>query len=98
MFRNAGKTQTFNDYLPLTITTPTADFDGDGLSDMSEIDTYKTNPNLADTDGDQLSDSQEVLILKTNPNNPDSSKEIHFGQTFDRAEMCKMNFGFTNVD
>lgn len=70
---SAGKSQTFNDYLPLTITTPTADFDGDGLSDMSEIDTYKTNPNLADTDGDQLSDSQEVLILQTNPNNPDSN-------------------------
>ena len=34
----------------------------------------------------------------SNPNNPDPSKEIRFGQTFDRAEMCKMNFGFTFAD
>jgi hypothetical protein len=34
----------------------------------------------------------------SNPNNPDNSKEVRFGQTFDRAEMCKMNFGFTYAD
>lgn len=26
-----------------------------------------------------------------NPNNPDPTKTIHFGQTHDRAEMCKVN-------
>jgi hypothetical protein len=34
----------------------------------------------------------------SNPANPDPTKEIRFGQTFDRAEMCKMNFGFTDAD
>lgn len=69
---SAGKTQTFNDFLPLTITTPTADFDGDGLTDISEIETYLTNPNAADTDGDQLTDAQEALVLRTDPNKRDS--------------------------
>lgn len=31
----------------------------------------------------------------TNPNNPDPSKVVRFGQTFDRAEMCKLTFGYT---
>jgi hypothetical protein len=34
----------------------------------------------------------------SNPNNPDPEKEIRFGQTFDRAEMCKMTYGYTFAD
>ena len=33
-----------------------------------------------------------------NPANPDPDKEIKFGQTFDRNEMCKMNFGYTDAE
>lgn len=33
-----------------------------------------------------------------NPNNPDPAKTIRFGQTFDRSEMCKMNFWYVNVN
>ncbi|WP_319455684.1 MULTISPECIES: hypothetical protein [unclassified Mycobacterium] len=36
------------------------DSDSDGLTDVQENDTYKTNPNVKDTDGDVLSDGVEV--------------------------------------
>jgi hypothetical protein len=37
------------------------DTDGDGLSDKSEIDTWKTDPVNPDTDGDGYNDGFEVL-------------------------------------
>lgn len=36
------------------------DTDGDGLTDIVEIDVYKTNPNKKDTDGDGYSDKIEI--------------------------------------
>jgi Big-like domain-containing protein/thrombospondin type 3 repeat protein len=37
------------------------DSDGDGLSDVQEVNTYRTNPLSNDTDGDRLSDGKEVI-------------------------------------
>ena len=55
---------------PDPITTPGADFDGDGLTDTAEIQTYGTNPQDPDTDGDGYSDGQEVLNLGVGSANP----------------------------
>ena len=38
----------------------TSDYDGDGLTDHEEINTYHTDPRLADSDGDGLDDAYEV--------------------------------------
>ena len=43
------------------------DFDSDGLTNLEEIDTYKTNPAVADTDEDGLTDGDEVNKYKTDP-------------------------------
>ena len=39
------------------------DTDGDGLSDVSETDTYGTDPALTDTDRDGLSDGDELIAV-----------------------------------
>ena len=39
---------------------PNADSDGDGLTDVDEINTYHSDPQEADTDGDGVSDGDEV--------------------------------------
>ena len=36
------------------------DTDGDGLTDIAEIEVHKTNPNIPDSDGDGFSDGTEV--------------------------------------
>lgn len=43
------------------------DSDEDGLSDLQEVISTKTNPNNIDTDGDRLSDYDELEILFTDP-------------------------------
>ena len=43
-----------------------ADFDGDGISNMSEVTSYETFPTLWDTDGDLIPDGLE-LALNTSP-------------------------------
>ena len=43
------------------------DDDGDGLSDVDEINIYHTDPKRADTDGDGLSDPDELQVYQTNP-------------------------------
>lgn len=48
------------------------DTDGDGLTDIDEINIYLTNPILADTDFDGLSDGDEVNLYGTDPTNPDT--------------------------
>lgn len=51
------------------------DDDGDGLSDVDEINTYATNPKRADSDGDGLSDPSELQTHLTNPNLADSDND-----------------------
>ena len=46
------------------------DKDGDGLTDLSEIYKYDTNPNSADTDGDGWSDGEELADGMYSPTNP----------------------------
>lgn len=48
------------------------DSDGDGLSDIDEMDIYGTDPNNPDTDNDGLTDGEEVLKYKTKPLVPDT--------------------------
>jgi hypothetical protein len=43
-----------------TDTSMAIDSDGDGLVDIREIDTFRTNINKSDSDNDQLSDGKEV--------------------------------------
>jgi uncharacterized repeat protein (TIGR02543 family) len=51
------------------------DDDGDGLTDVDEINTYGTNPKRADSDGDGLSDPDELQVYLTNPMNPDMDND-----------------------
>jgi hypothetical protein len=44
-------------------TLPTADFDGDGISDDDELSVYGTNPQKPDTDDDGLNDGAELNFL-----------------------------------
>ena len=43
------------------------DTDGDGLTDIDEVNVYGTNPFNPDTDGDGLTDGDEVNIIGTDP-------------------------------
>jgi len=51
------------------------DFDGDGLSDGAERNTYGTSPYKADTDNDSLSDYDEIFVYYTNPIKSDSDDD-----------------------
>lgn len=46
------------------------------------------------TKGSQIRVECEYDNSAMNPNNPDPTKTVHFGQTHDKSEMCKMNFVF----
>ncbi len=52
---------------PQTDAAPSADTDGDGVSDEQETMVYNTNPNVADTDLDGLSDGEEIYVYGTDP-------------------------------
>jgi hypothetical protein len=47
-------------YMVFSPIDPTADTDGDGLSNIEELDHYGTDPSVADTDGDGMNDGDEV--------------------------------------
>jgi hypothetical protein len=69
----------YNDYKSI-------DTDMDGLTDVAELKTYKTNPNLADSDGDGIDDLFEVNSPVLDPN---------FGGD---ATGDYDNDGFTNIE
>jgi hypothetical protein len=52
-----------------------ADGDGDGLSDLGEIDVHGTDPVNPDSDFDGLTDGEEVLVHGTDPLDPDSDED-----------------------
>lgn len=63
--------------IPISIANPTSgnpnDWDGDGLSNLDEMNVHHTNPYDADTDGDGYNDYEEAVTLKndnTNKFNP----------------------------
>jgi hypothetical protein len=58
-------------YVPVSISED-QDSDGDGLTDLDEINIYATDPNNADTDSDGLTDGEEINQYVTDPINPDS--------------------------
>jgi hypothetical protein len=58
----------------LGATHPTADYDADTLSNLSEYEVHKTDPNVADGDNDQLHDGGE-LAAGTDPFNPDTDSD-----------------------
>ncbi|RJP58647.1 MAG: hypothetical protein C4541_07540 [Candidatus Auribacter fodinae] len=51
------------------------DYDGDGLSDLDEINTHGTDPALRDTDGDGLEDNTEISVHNTDPVNADPDND-----------------------
>ena len=61
------------------------DHDGDGLSDLDEINNYGTDPGLKDTDGDGLEDDDEILVYNTDPSeqDPDNDGLTDFQEKFD---------------
>jgi hypothetical protein len=67
---------------PPTTIDPTLDTDGDGLTDVEEIETYGTNPNNYDTDGDTVSDYLEAKDGYSDPFNPDTD-----GDGYDDSEQ-----------
>lgn len=54
------KYEKLNQYCLATIIDKTRDTDGDGLTDLDEINRYKTHYLFSDTDGDGHSDGEEV--------------------------------------
>lgn len=65
---------------------PTADTDGDGLSDWDEVHLHGTDPTNPDTDGDGQSDFDEI-IAGTDPLDPDSFFAIIHMSVEDDAQV-----------
>ena len=80
----SSQSSTSTDILVEPTTPPTADQDGDSLSDAREAE-LGTNYAVVDTDGDGLNDGDEVVKYRTNPLVPDTD-----GDTFpDGVEVQK---------
>ncbi len=52
------------------------DTDGDGVSDVNEVNTFGSDPNVADTDGDGLSDGEEINVHGSNPTLEDTDGDL----------------------
>jgi len=89
------------------ITDPAADHDGDGLSNLDEYQTHRSDPRLTDTDGDGLEDGQEVA-QGTDADRadsdfdglPDGWEVLHGLNPLDPADAATDpdNDGYTNLE
>lgn len=66
----ANKPADFESTNATAVANPTKDTDNDGLTDLEEINVYKTNPYNADSDSDGIPDGAEVQ-KGTDPNCPE---------------------------
>lgn len=69
-----GKSQTFYDYYPVTILSPSEDADNDGLTNAQEL-SNGTDPFVADTDGDGLLDGVEIQSGTSPNSNIDTDRD-----------------------
>ena len=72
-------------------TDPNQDTDGDGLTDLEEVNHYKTNYLMVDTDGDSFSDWREAVDLAFDP----ASNNYRFNPLI--ADVPKMRLEFTSA-
>jgi len=71
-----------------------SDIDNDGLSNLTEVYIYGTDPNLADTDSDTLSDGDEIA-QGTNPRQVDTDED---GLTDAQERLFNTNPLFSDSD
>jgi hypothetical protein len=64
-----------SDVFSIVVADPTADTDGDGLSDATERCEHGTREDVADTDKDGLSDALEINVLRTDPLRADTDDD-----------------------
>ncbi len=88
----SSKSQTLYDYYPVVVANQTSDFDGDGVSDATEL-AAGMNPTSSDSDNDGLSDSAE-LAAGTDPIVGDSDGD----GVSDGDEVLKFGTDPLNVD
>jgi excisionase family DNA binding protein len=55
--------------------SPDDDTDGDGLTDIEELELFGTDPLNPDTDGDGVSDWEEIFDHGTSPLDPDDPQD-----------------------
>ena len=77
---NSGVLNSSSGYALFDGTVPSMQFingdhDGDGLSDLDELNTYGTDPTLKDTDNDGLEDDDEILVHNTDPTQKDPDND-----------------------
>lgn len=82
----------FSDIVQIAEFESVVDTDGDGLSDVSEVDVYGTDPLNADTDNDGINDGFEVNTLGTDPLSADT-----FNQSEMEADLSSQVDGITRT-
>lgn len=90
-----GLTDSFEAAYP-TATDPSADTDGDGLTNLQE-QLLGTDPTVADSDGDGISDGQEVLVGLDPTNQTDAAQDVD-GDGVTNAQEILLGTDMNNAD